>query len=345
MAENFSAILTDTEKRVEEVLGGLLVALRQKPVRKGMRLARVLEQLGCANADALLRAAISTGTTATMELLFEQQARWLLLTVEPRAKEGSILGARVTLQEITAQKKNEAFKNLSTQMTSLSLLARHISHRLNNPLAAILNRIGCLLLEDIKASDWQRLRRELTGIQDQVYALSLITNALDVFARDVRSAGKLVQVNRVLEKAIDLARLLNVDNQVKYRLNLQPDLPPVFGNDILLEQCFLHILRNAQEAISDGGTIHVHSQIKPKNDAFIQVVIRDTGSGIPAQYLQQVFEPFFTLKGEDHLGLGLCIGYSIIDSLKGYIELVSDGKAGTTVTISLPIVNSIINRG
>lgn len=342
--ENFSVIIIDKEKRIAEWHGGLLMALVQKPLRKGLRLGGILQQLGYHDGDSLLRAAIVRGKTSMVEMEVSERAQYISMKVEPIVKQGMVDGAMVTFADITLQKKNEAFGNVNAQMANLSLLAKKVSHRLNNPLATILNQIGSLLLGDL-TEDSQKLRRELSDIQDQVYGLSLITNALDVFARDVAAANKLVQVNAVLEKAIELARLLNAQDNVKYRLKLQKDLPAIRGNEISLEQCFLHLLRNAQEAIPTGGNIYVQSRIKQQNSDFIEIIIKDDGNGIAKEDLLRVYEPFFTTKGGDHLGLGLCVSYSIVAALRGYIDIDSNPDSGTVVTISLPIAKTISKRG
>ncbi len=343
--QSFSAIVLDKDRRIAECHGGLLTTLLKKPLRKGVRFGGVLQQLGSKESEALLRAAIVNGKTSTTEVKVGKQSKHISIKVEPIVRQSMIEGAMVTMADISMPKKNEAFDRITAQMTNLSLLAKNISHRLNNPLAAILNQIGSLLLTDLATEDRQRLRRELIDIQEKVYGLSLITNALDLFARDVVSTSKLVQVNTVLEKAIDLARLLNVQDQVKYRLRIDAELPPIIGNEISLEQCFLHLLRNAQEAIHQQGNIDVQARINPKNKDFIEILIKDDGSGIPKEHALKIYEPFFTTKGGDHLGLGICISYTIIHTMKGYMDIDSDGKNGTKVSIWLPIAKTISKRG
>ena len=98
-------------------------------------------------------------------------------------------------------------------------------------------------------------------------------------------------------------------------------------------RAFLNILRNAVQAIQDSGRIDIWTV---RSDAEIEVKIRDTGCGIPAELLPRIFEPNFSTKTEG-MGLGLAIVQKIITDSNGIIQIDSTEGEGTTVTVALPL--------
>ena len=102
-----------------------------------------------------------------------------------------------------------------------------------------------------------------------------------------------------------------------------------------LNQVFLNILNNAQQAIDGNGTIAIRTWVK---DAQVHVSIADTGSGIPQEDVARVFDPGFTTKGVDvGTGLGLSICFQIMEDHGGSIEVKSEVGVGSTFSLSLPV--------
>lgn len=290
------------------------------------------------------REVIRTGRSAHKESAVRLRSnRQCLLdvTIEPLMENDSTVGAILIVRDVTAIKKTTQQEMLKGKMSNLSLLAANIAHKLNNPLAAILNRIGCLLMEDAKNIDATRLRSELQAIQEQIYAMSIITNALEAFSRDSTAHFKNLDINNVLQKAIELSRLLHLHNKnVVYKIKLAQSLPRVFGNEITLEQCFINIIRNALEAMPEGGILSIKTLFDDAAPEQVKISIKDTGVGIPRKNLDIVYDPFFTDKGGDHSGLGLSISYGIIANHNGNIEIQSKENKGTVISILLPVTKS-----
>jgi signal transduction histidine kinase len=111
------------------------------------------------------------------------------------------------------------------------------------------------------------------------------------------------------------------------------ELPPVWGAADQLEQVFLNLLVNAWHAMPDGGTITMHAHVR--DDAHVQLMIRDTGLGMSDADRARAFEPFFTTKEAQGTGLGLAMCQQIIEHHHGTIGLDSTPGRGTTVTIVL----------
>jgi signal transduction histidine kinase len=114
--------------------------------------------------------------------------------------------------------------------------------------------------------------------------------------------------------------------------------PSIHGDVAQLKQVFLNILLNSIQAMENGGKITIVTAATPDREDFVNILLSDTGCGIPAAVLPRVFDPFYTTK-ENGTGIGLSISYGIVSKHGGQIEIESrqDGEAkGTFVGISLP---------
>lgn len=307
---------------------------------KGKDFVDLLPRLWQKDIGPALPKALEQGKTFEVEYKVRTKDRktaYVSLKVEPVVNGGRIEGVSVAVRDISVLQRQRYQAALREKMENLSVLAANISHELNNPLAALLNQIGRLLMEDLTEKDLPRLRMELESIQEQIYAMSIVTNALEAFSKDSQSHFRLLNINSVLEKSIELSKLLQVQSNVTYHVNLAPNLPPVLGNEITLEQSFINIIRNALEAMPSGGVLTVQSSIDKINPDYIQITIKDTGIGIARENIEKIYDPFFKTKNGDHSGLGLSISYGIIANHRGNIEVSSRLNKGTTLMILLPI--------
>ena len=117
---------------------------------------------------------------------------------------------------------------------------------------------------------------------------------------------------------------------------LKEDLSRVVSDKGQLQQFFLNIINNAIDAVEDGGSILVSTELRDIDS--IRVTIKDNGQGIPKDKLKHIFEPFYTTKAKGKgTGLGLSISYGIINRLGGSIQVESEVGAGTTFNVELPI--------
>jgi signal transduction histidine kinase len=110
----------------------------------------------------------------------------------------------------------------------------------------------------------------------------------------------------------------------------------VLGDDVQLQQAFINVIRNAIEAMDYQGTLSIRVGIY--NVFWAQAEIVDTGAGMSKEVRAQAFEPFFTTKRRGRgTGLGLPITRRIIDDHRGNIDVITEGRGGTTVLIQLPL--------
>jgi len=114
-----------------------------------------------------------------------------------------------------------------------------------------------------------------------------------------------------------------------------------------LKQVFVNLIKNAVEAMPEGGNLNINTRLTPNglrklekdaigDQTYVEITISDDGSGIPDSIKSRLFEPFVSSKGEGHSGLGLSIAYSIIRELNGTMTCESEQASGTTFKIVLP---------
>jgi len=148
-------------------------------------------------------------------------------------------------------------------------------------------------------------------------------------------------VNRILEEGISLVAAQPSFQKVEISKALDPSLPTTEGDPVQLKEVFLNILSNAGEAMPQGGKVTVISRFREAGSHPIEIMIRDTGQGIPQENLNKIFMPFFTTKkiGQG-TGLGLAIAYGIVKMHRGAIDVQSKAGEGTTFWVKLPADSS-----
>jgi signal transduction histidine kinase len=162
----------------------------------------------------------------------------------------------------------------------------------------------------------------------------MVRNLLD-FARQSQPAFRHVNVNEVVNRALDLAANTAKIQQVQVIKELAPSLPDITADFDQLQQVCTNLMLNAIQAMPNGGKLSLRTSLD-KN--FVKIEVRDTGYGISTENMRKLFTPFFTTKQEvKGVGLGLAISYGIIQRHHGRIDVQSKEKEGTIFTIYLPL--------
>lgn len=239
----------------------------------------------------------------------------------------------------------------AAKMATLGNLIRGVAHEINTPLGALssnhdvtrraLERLQGILADEVvdesELGEVRRIVRAVDGVQATnamaVERMKAIVSSLRTFGRPDRSEIDRVDLNESLESCVSL-----VSHETKQRVEVVRDygeLEPVecFPNQI--NQVFMNLLVNASQAISGKGTITLRT--RSEGDGVV-VVVEDTGSGIPAENLDRIFEPGFTTKGSRvGMGLGLIIARQIVERHGGRITVESEPGKGTAFTLRLPL--------
>ena len=229
------------------------------------------------------------------------------------------------------------------KLASLAQLAMGVAHELNNPLNVILNETGWIqdLVEGEqfqRCDDIKEVMQSLALIAKQIGRCKEITMRLLALRRPRRRGGEEFDLNTLIVSQLAWHQGRIKELGVRVATELAPELPRLAALALELEEVFRHVINNALDAMSKGGgTLTVRT--RAETDLVI-VEIEDTGRGIPAEVRPHVFEPFYSTKeiGGGH-GLGLSISQSIMLNLGGDIEIQSEERKGTKVTLKIPVIS------
>lgn len=227
-------------------------------------------------------------------------------------------------------KASQAQTLQAAKLAAIGELAASIVHEIKNPVQVLMMHLE-MVQRGKPLPNWT----ELIGMQ--VKRLSEMTRRLMNFSRDVSEEPKMeeVDINRVINETAAMILHEYKNAQISVVCSFGQDLPPIIGNATTLQQVFLNLFINARDAMPNGGTITVSTE---SSGYYVVVKFADTGCGIEKQYLDKIFIPFFTTKGEGKgTGLGLSICRRIISDHKGEIKVESTIGKGTTFSIFLPM--------
>ena len=219
------------------------------------------------------------------------------------------------------------------KLASMGQLAAGVAHEINNPLGTI------MLFADVMYNEADRddpRRKDLEMIINETTRCKNIVGSLLNFARQQKVMVQDTDVDALLDQAI-----VEVEHQpsfdgIEINREFSADLPVIQADPEQLIQIFVNLLNNAAEAISGEGTITIATQ--PIGHQWVEINISDTGIGIPEEYLDKLFTPFFTTKPPGKgTGLGLSIVYGIVKMHRGQIITQSEVGKGSTFTIILPV--------
>ena len=230
----------------------------------------------------------------------------------------------------------------SEKMASVGQLAAGVAHEVNNPLGTIL-LYSHMLLEKLGNKDARREELEIIA-KEATRCRDIVRGLLD-FARQRKLQIENIDLNKIVSEVLTLASKQPSFQKVEIIKTLEPSLPLMSGDPVQLKEVFLNIVSNAGEAMPEGGKMMVSSRFNT-GGGNVEVVIRDTGLGIPAENLNKIFMPFFTTKkiGQG-TGLGLAIAYGIVKMHRGSIDVESKPKEGTTFVVKLPLANPVKSGG
>ncbi|MFC1587130.1 nitrogen regulation protein NR(II) [Planctomycetota bacterium] len=224
-------------------------------------------------------------------------------------------------------------KNLELQrkrrLEALGQMAAGVAHEIRNPLGGI-QLYASMLEKDLdEQPDQLRLIQKILG---GVQHLNSIVEDLLAFTNTIIPAFAATDVHRVLEEAISFVSAGFELSFINICRNYDTDLLPVPMDPNLMRRAFLNILLNAEQAMRKNGTLIIDTM---RDGDGVGIVFTDSGSGIPEEFLEKIFNPFFTKK-EKGTGLGLAIVYRIIESHKGDINADNSPEGGAVFTIKLP---------
>ena len=257
-------------------------------------------------------------------------------------KKFSVVGRLIIMDDITERIELEAQLTQADKLSSIGLLAAGVAHEVNTPLAVI-SSYAQMLSKQLQGDE--KKFAVLDKITRQTFRASEIVNNLLNFSRTSATEFSDVDLNRVILDTLSLLEHQFKTSKIRVHDELSPHLPRIQGNAGRLQQVFLNLFLNAKDAMPQGGVLRVTTS----NGEGVSVVVTDTGSGIPQEHIQRIYDPFFTTKtlpqdGQRRgTGLGLSVTYGIIQEHAGKIRVESAPEEGTSFYLDFPLMRKAVN--
>jgi signal transduction histidine kinase len=247
----------------------------------------------------------------------------------------------LVFQDITTLKQLEAEAARTRRLASLGIMASEVAHQVRSPLGGI--ELYASLLKEKSSGDPQRLAGEILSAVQRLY--TTLSHLLSFAAEPTLSTDVLpvpLLMNDLVEDSLPLFNgpLWSIAFEV------QPELPPIWGDRGLLAQAIINLIVNAKEAMPEGGRVQLKAQLAPFSSVngqihrAVEIAVIDEGSGIPQENRERIFDPFFTTKRQG-TGLGLAFSHKIVAAHRGSIAISSIPGQGSQFTISLPAAEEL----
>lgn len=235
---------------------------------------------------------------------------------------------------LAEKKKTENQLAKAERLAAVGRLAADVAHEINNPLAIIKNYVYIIS------------KRKMPDDDPNQHYLGIIDREIDRIARIIRSFNEFYKGTQVVSfEQIDMTMPLRevidfckADMEGK-GISIEEKLvntATVTADKDKLKQVFLNLIKNAAEAMPNGGKVTLETI---RDGGNISLSVTDTGIGIKKEHLARIFDPFFSTKGIKGTGLGLSVSYGIIKNMNGNIDVQSEEGKGATFKVTLPITN------
>jgi signal transduction histidine kinase len=249
------------------------------------------------------------------------------------------------------QRQNEAKLALeqrlgqTEKLATIGQLAAEIAHEVGTPLNVIAGRAKAMKR---KSKDQEAVEKNAEIVAEQTARITrIIQRLLDFTRRKVGTTGKAeVNLNELSLTTMELLAGQFSAAKIKTRLDRAEALPRVAGDADRLQQVLINLMLNAVQAMPDGGILTVETSALKRTrpgleegaeQAFITLSIKDTGTGIPEEIRDKIFDPFYTTKeGQGGTGLGLAVCSGIVKEHDGWIDVESNTGGGTVFHVYLP---------
>jgi two-component system, sporulation sensor kinase B len=249
----------------------------------------------------------------------------------------SCIGVGILTAMIEAWKKNHFLRQKimkTEKIEAISQMSAAISHEVRNPLTAVRGFLQLLKEKDIE----EKKRMEFIEIALlEIMRAEEIINDYLTFAKPSLDHLDEINVANNLKQAISIIKALANMNSIEIVTTFSPNLY-VLGDHQRLKQCIVNILKNAAEAMPQGGTLTIHC-FEKQSEAYI--TIKDTGIGMTKEQIDRLGEPYYSTKGSNGTGLGMMVSHGIIRAMNGKIFTESEVGKGTTFTIIFPLERKI----
>lgn len=243
---------------------------------------------------------------------------------------GDIIGAIGIMKDETENKRFQDQLIRAEKMAILGQIAAQVSHELMSPLASIRGFARIIQKNESPESKYYNYSKIIVEQVDRVS--SIVREMLD-FSRPDEIKQDIIDVNEAIIGAVSQ---VEIDRERVAMVEIYgPDVPPISGDFQKIERMFVNLLQNAYQSIKEAGLIEIKTWFSA-DDNDVVITIKDSGCGIPREYIDKVFDPYYTTKAEG-TGLGLAIVMQTVQSHGGKIRIFSEVSLGTCFTLIFPV--------
>ncbi|MHC4499443.1 MAG: two-component system sensor histidine kinase NtrB [Planctomycetota bacterium] len=255
---------------------------------------------------------------------------------EPETKR--VIAGALLIEDVTAKADIQRRLHEAKKLAAVGKLASEVAHELNNPMDGILRYIN-LALRIVDQQNLEKPREYLTQCRQGLLRMVHIVSDLLEFARTTCAPFEHVKIESVIDDAIKTMGARAEALNVQISRTCAADLPQIRGDNLF--QVFCNLIKNALDAMPDGGQLSISARLSPDTTAVVE--FRDTGAGFALENADAIFEPFFTTKHKGKgTGLGLAICRDIVERYHGRITAQNHPDAGSIFTVYLPTTDQIL---
>ncbi|MFQ5673733.1 MAG: nitrogen regulation protein NR(II) [Nitrospinales bacterium] len=273
----------------------------------------------------------------------DRERRDVRISASPvRDNGGAIIGTALILQDITELKSLEEEVQRNQRMKAMGEMAAGIAHEIRNPLGSI-ELFASLLKKDLR--DDNEKEPMVDHICSGVKNMERIISSILLFAKSPAPSRQKCDITGLLNELLEFSSNIIFPENITITRQFAAEQLPANGDGDLLRQVFLNLIRNAVQAMPDGGELCLSAKesLEPRAKGraatdgrrFITITVADTGTGIAPEHAAKIFNPFFTTRDRG-TGLGLAIAHNIIKAHQGTIEAKSREGRGTAFIIRIP---------
>jgi len=285
-----------------------------------------------------LRTLVQTGNKQTFDnvsYLKNGKTRLLRIGCVPlrRSKNGPIFGGGIIVEDVTDEIEIQKQLVNTERLATIGRLASKVAHELNDPLDGILRYIS-LTSRIAKHNKLDKPQEYLERCHEGLMRMVQIVSELLEFSRSIPAQPVYSPIEQIIEDAIRAMEAKSESSGVRISRKYASNLPLIRSGNLF--QVFCNIIKNAYDAMPQGGELRIATRLAPDNTLIAE--FHDTGCGFAPENAEKIFEPFFTTKERDKgTGLGLAVCKDIVERHGGHITARNTPDGGTIFTVSLPL--------
>jgi PAS domain S-box-containing protein len=259
-----------------------------------------------------------------------------------KGDDNNVQNVIIVVTDITEKMNLEAEAVRAGHLASLGELAAGVAHEINNPINGIINYAQIIANKNEKRSKESDIANRIIKEGNRI---AVIVSSLLSFARERKEEKATVRVERILHDAITLTEVQIRKEGIILKMNLSSRLPEIIANPQQIQQVFLNVISNARYALNkkypgshEAKTIEISDKkMMIDGSPYVRLIFYDQGTGIPANIIDKVLNPFFSTKPSgEGTGLGLSISHGIIKDHGGSLQIESMAAEFTRIIIDLP---------